>query len=193
MKSNFISLIIGAGIGSLITYIILKEKYEMRLQTEIDSVKEVYSNRKEVIIDDISLEFPTQDEDKDKDDVVDELYKIYPKIIKNQKYAPPLEDDPEVIPPEEFGENEDYEVFSLTYYADKILTDDNIDPIDDINNTVGINALESFGEYEDDVVYVRNDRLKCYYEILRDNDKYSEVIKQLPPKPERKPHEIEDE
>ena len=82
MKSNFISLIIGAGIGSLITYIMLKEKYEMRLQTEIDSVKEVYSNRKEVIIDDISLEFPTQDEDKDKDDVVDELYKIYPKIIK---------------------------------------------------------------------------------------------------------------
>ena len=71
MKSNFISLIIGAGIGSLITYIILKEKYEMRLQTEIDSVKEVYSNRREVIIDDISMEFPTQDEDKDKDDIVD--------------------------------------------------------------------------------------------------------------------------
>ena len=86
MKSNFISLIIGAGIGSLITYIILKEKYEMRLQTEIDSVKEVYSNRREVIIDDISMEFPTQDEDKDKDDIVDKLYEIYPKIIKKQKY-----------------------------------------------------------------------------------------------------------
>ena len=31
-----------------------------------------------------------------------------------------------------------------------------------------------FGEYEDDTVYVVNDRLKCYYEICRDYGNYSD-------------------
>ena len=52
------------------------------------------------------------------------------------------------------------------------LTDDGDFPIDDPEEVVGPDALDSFGEWEDDTVYVRNDTLKCYYEICRDNSEY---------------------
>ena len=81
---------------------------------------------------------------------------------------------PKIIPPEDFGENEDYETISLIYYEDEVLTDDMDEPIDDIENTVGLGYDTHFGEYEDDTVYVVNDRLKCYYEICRDYGNYSD-------------------
>ena len=94
-------------------------------------------------------------------------------------------DKPYVITPEEFGDLDDYETISLTYYADQILADDNDVIVDDIEDVVGFDSLNSFGEYEDDSVFVRNDRLKSDYEILLDQRKYSDVIK-------RRPHEVED-
>ena len=47
--------------------------------------------------------------------------------------------------------------------------------VEDVDNTVGYDSLERFGEYEDDVVYVRNDRLKSDFEILLSLKKYSEI------------------
>jgi hypothetical protein len=101
------------------------------------------------------------------------------------KEEPIIVDKPYVITPEEFGDLDDYETISLTYYADLILADDNDVIVDDIEDVVGFDSLNSFGEYEDDSVFVRNDRLKCDYEILLDQRKYSDVIK-------RRPHEVED-
>ena len=79
-----------------------------------------------------------------------------------------------VIPPESFGEI-GYETESLTYYADKVLVDEIGNVIKDIDNTVGINSLETFGEYEDDSVFVRNDILKKDYEILLDYRTYTDA------------------
>ena len=49
-----------------------------------------------------------------------------------------------------------------------------------MDNVVGLESLAHFGEYEDDSVFVRNDRLKCDYEILLDQRTCSDVIKQRP-------------
>ena len=81
-----------------------------------------------------------------------------------------------MIPPDEFGELDEYETIDLVYYADKVLTDDDDQLVEDINNVVGFSSLESFGVYEDDAVFVRNDRLKCDYEILLDQRNYWDVI-----------------
>jgi hypothetical protein len=96
-----------------------------------------------------------------------------------------INDKPYVISPDEFGEFYDYEKISLTYYADQVLADEDDELVEDIEETVGFESLNAFGEYEDDSVFVRNDRLKCDYEILLDQRKYSDVIK-------RRPHEVED-
>ena len=79
---------------------------------------------------------------------------------------------PYVIAPEESWE-QDYPTITLTYYeGDGVLADDNDKIIDNIDELVGEDFADHFGEYEDDSVYIRNDAFKIYYEILRDYGKY---------------------
>ncbi len=74
------------------------------------------------------------------------------------------------------GENDNYTQISLVYYAgDGVLADDEDEVVEDIEDTVGEDFAEHFGEYEDDSVFIRNDRLRCDYEILRDNRSFSDV------------------
>ena len=82
---------------------------------------------------------------------------------------------PYIIPPEEFDQNPDYEKITLTMYSDGVLTDEYDEVIEDVDDTVGKDSLNHFGEYEDDCVYVRDERTDRDYEILRDNRPYSEV------------------
>ena len=91
-----------------------------------------------------------------------------------------------MISPEEFGEFEEYEKISLTYYSNNILADENNEVIEDVEETIGVDSLTHFGEYEDDSVFVRNDARKCDYEILLDQRSYAEVVKQMP-------HRVEEE
>ena len=81
---------------------------------------------------------------------------------------------PYIITPEEFADGE-YDVKTLNFYSDGILADDEYTIIKDINGYVGNEALNSFGIYEQDVVYVRNDKYKIDYEILFDERKYYDV------------------
>ena len=53
--------------------------------------------------------------------------------------------------------------------------------IDEPKDIVG-DALNHFGEYEEDSVFVRSDPKRCDYEILRDLRSYAEFRSTLPPK-----------
>ena len=96
-----------------------------------------------------------------------------------------IREEPYVITPEEFDPLDDspeaYEKITLTYYADDILADDGDIVVDDVEFVIGSEALESFGEYEEDAVYVRNDKLKTEYEIVRDERNYIDVAADIPP------------
>lgn len=74
---------------------------------------------------------------------------------------------PIVISPDEFGEDETYDKVSLYYYSNGIIADENDEEVEDVDGLIGYSSLETFGEYEDDSVHVRNDGNKTYYEILR--------------------------
>ncbi len=89
---------------------------------------------------------------------------------------------PYVVPPDEYGTFDNFETISLTLYADHILADDDDRQIsqDEIEHTVGSDSLTHFGEYEEDSVFVRNEELKCDYEILLSQKEYSEVLKDKP-------------
>lgn len=84
-------------------------------------------------------------------------------------------DEPYVIKPEIFGEEDDYEEVSLTHYADGVLCDEQDNPIEDVDGLVGADYAEHFGEYEDDSVFIRNDRLQIDFEILADQRNYSDL------------------
>lgn len=175
----------GAVIGTAATWQYFKNKYEKIAQEEIESVKEAFSKK------------PAEEDTKPKeveetdDDEEDELTTYSEEEIAEYVDTASIYSESEgldiltVIPPEEYGEREDYTQFSLTYYADGTLADENNEPVEDVEGLVGFESLKHFGEYEDDSVHVRNNRLKCDIEILYDPRNYSDVIN-------RKPHQVED-
>ena len=202
---NFMIFVLGAAVGSVVTWKYVEKKYEQIAQDEINSVKEVFSKRVAEFTEDTEEVQIKADHAKEKPNIIEYAARLRKQGYTNysdievKEEEPMSVDKPYVIAPEEFGELDDYDTISLTYYADQILADDNDEIIEDIEDVVGFDSLNSFGEYEDDSVFVRNDRLKCDYEILLDQRKYSDVVirsQQMQPhrKPNnKKPHEVEDD
>jgi hypothetical protein len=185
-----LGFIIGAASGATVAWYLLKDKYETLAQEEIDSVKEVFARREQEMKDE-TVKRNVAEGIKDSDRTKPDLKEYAEQLKKNgyTRYSDLSADDegvsdkqtkPYVIPPEQFGDDENYDQISLTYYADGVLADENDEVIDDVEETVGIESLNHFGEYEDDSVFVRNDTRKCDYEILLDQRTYSEVAEEMP-------------
>lgn len=187
--NNFLFFTAGAVIGSVVTWKFVKNKYEQLAQEEIDSVKAAYR--------------PHEDEPEPKvpDNNVESGYvpnktdlNSYSKTLATQKYTDytsakegmanttkPAEevDDmerPYVIAPEDFGELPGYRNVSLLYFNDGVLTDSQYEPVEDTDSLVGLDSLDHFGEYEDDSVFVRNDKYKTDYEILKDPRDFADLL-----------------
>lgn len=181
--SKFIVFAAGVAIGSAVTWKLLKDKYARIAQEEIDSVKETLLGSK-----------PSKEEEPEEDDEVAPAIKRAekPDIREYQAQLQGLgytdyahtnkneikkvvevkdEDAPFVIPPEEFDEN-GYDTRSFTYYADNVLVDEEGIVIENVEELIGTESLDHFGEYEMDSVFVRNNKLKTDFEILRDLDEY---------------------
>lgn len=190
MKGTLSKLIIfaaGAAIGSAVSWKILKTKYEQLAQEEIAEMREyvrekiaemteTHSGEKCIgVTTEPEKEPETYNNISDINEYTSKLrengYTDYSGVSSTdtKKGGNVAVDAPYVISPDEFGEL-DYEMISLTYYANGVLTDDYDEPMDDgeIDETVGHESLCHFGEYEDDSVFVRNEMLKRDYEILRD-------------------------
>lgn len=189
--SSFAIFATGAVVGAAASWYFAKTKYERIAQEEIDSVKEVFSKRAVSEDEPEDTDISSKEEESNMMDYARNLeregYTDYSnpddetvKIVKEERGDEGSK--PYVISPDEFGEVDGYSEISLTYYADNILTDDLDDPIEDVPGTVGFESLNHFGEYEDDSVFVRNDRLKCDYEILLDNRYFADVCKTIPPR-----------
>ena len=185
-----LAFVAGALIGSVVTWKYAKEKYERITQEEVETFKEEYSKRKleqrgkEVSeeIKENSAEYVT----KPKPDLMEYASKIKDlgysedddEPVQNEDVEEEGEamfDGPYVISPDDYDEN-GYETESLTYYADGVLTDSYDVVIDDVDDLVGLESLEHFGEYEDDSVFVRNDDRQIDYEILKDYRNYYDVF-----------------
>ena len=173
----------GAAVGAVVSWKLLKKKYELIAQEEIDSVKEMYSTSEKKDDDIFEVEGVTEESPKSDEEVYESIlesegYTNYSNV-KTEKGGSGFMDKekPYVIPPSEYGEFEEYDTETLTYYADGILTDDQDEIIDDIEGIVGEESLETFGQYENDAVHVRNDALKTDYEILLDIRNFSDAMK----------------
>lgn len=172
------TFIAGAAIGSLVTWKVTKTKYEQIAKEEIESVKEVFTVKKN---EESSEEAETEPEPKSKaQEYVDRLNELKYGDAEDIKEEGVDVMRPYVISPDEFAERDGYDTVSLTYYEDGILTDEEDNPIKDIDTVVGIESLSHFGEYEDDSVFVRNDDLKLDFEILRDVRKYQDIRESMP-------------
>ena len=165
---------VGAAAGVAATWKFFEEKYARIAQEEIDSVKEVFSKRDRKEVQPEKTEPVVEATIKNPKELI-AINKKVSAIIDYSAYSSSQDEKPEepkpyVIPPEAFGELEEegYTNVSLTFCSDQVVIDDNNDILEDVNDVIGFESLSHFGEYEDDAVYVRNDKLHCDYEILLD-------------------------
>ena len=170
----------GAGVGTAISWQFFKNKYKRIADEEIASVKEVFERRHNIeVVSADEIEADSVEENEKEDSEIKTEYKnlannyntITDEINNEEKGGNNMAEGPYVIKPEEF-DTVGYDVVSLTYYADKVLVDEDDNPIEDIDYLVGEDSLDHFGEYEDDSVFVRNDDLKTDFEILLDEASY---------------------
>lgn len=187
-------LLFGGFTGFASAKYLLKEKYRRKSDEDIASVKETYrkvlsemkadepveaaeEKRAEPVV--LSAARVNADRAREKGDV--SQYMHYAKMYGGEEKQIG-KTSPTIITPEEFGEKEGYEQVSLTWYADEVLADMDDHRLDDaeIEQKVGHDAMEHFGEYENDSVFIRNDELKCDYEILMDHRKYADVLEDKP-------------
>lgn len=195
MRASTKMFIFAAGVltGSLCTWYNTKKYYEKIANDEIESMKEWLARRVEEQ-DEKAEEQSSEPAEKPTSPSMKPNLMEYAAMVKDLGYTdysrrteePEKEakedeevdemDRPYVIEPEEFGEC-DYEEVSLTHYADGVLTDEQDNPIEDVDSMVGEDYAEHFGEYEDDSVFVRNDRMQTDFEILADQRNYSDLDK----------------
>ena len=190
----------GLAVGAVAGAVIVKNKVLADAKAEIEEVRDYYrSQRGEVNREEVEEVKEKVEETIDRvQDMIKEHdnkkeHINYNKLVQN--YNPSKNvveyDDPFIIDPSEFGENDDYDTMTLTYFADGVLVDDVDDIVDEPDIVVGLENLKVFEEYGASSVYVRNDIYKTDYEIIRDDWNYSDLKEPVePPVKEKKPHQL---
>lgn len=202
MNKNALYFAAGAIAGALGAWYFAKNKYEKIAREEIQCVTDAFSERLEKLarnsMNDPNVR-PTPEElekeatkpgDRNIIDYASVLakqgYTDYTKFSKDEEEqtedsdATDISNDtaegPVIICPDDYGEIAHYERLSWIYFADRVLTDDDYSLITNYEKWIGAGALEHFGDYEDDAIHVRNDKLKCYIEVVFDSRLYACVV-----------------
>ena len=181
MKNTFkiiLSFCSGGIIGGSFIYFVLNKKFNERIDFEVKSLKEKYLPKGTKKINKKNQSDKKKNNEKKDSTIKIDYSKCYPDNQTSTKELKPEQNScktPVVISPEEFEVEEDYTTIYLTYYADKILADEMDNPVQ-INSTIGEDALNHFGEFEDDILHVRDDKCKIYYEITKDPRTYVSVV-----------------
>lgn len=173
----------GVAVGSLVTWKVMRSRCEKIIREEVDAFANDWSTRmKEPESDYNPCEGDDEWDDDDteeyeNDDYFDDYRHIAGRYTNEEggEEEVPYINGPYVISPEECGASEfGFNVQPLTYYADGILADDwGIEK--DIEETIGEDALDHFGDYAEEVVHVRNEREELDYEVTLDPRRYVDV------------------
>lgn len=234
MKEKIFCFIVGAVVGSAVTYFFVRDNMEQRIEAEVEEVRNTYKaakmqqNASESVSEDSGVrvntltinEYGKPEKNLSEEDIlhleemqasVEEAKQIAAEnakkkadffanqnIINANGYSaepisynlfskPPAAKDihngvdegedlrvmdpaarPYVISPEEFvSEHKEYDKTTLMYFTDGILLEEmSREIIPDIESAIGSESLNHFGEYEDDVVYVRNERISTDFEVI---------------------------
>lgn len=181
MNDKLSSVIIFCGgvfIGGFLTWDFFKTKYEKIADEEIASVKETFEHREPRPDKNYKVEEALKRTDAYINIIDSNSYRNYSNTeIETDKKGGTADMElkqPYVITPEQYEDNVDYTKVSLTWYSDEVLEDDwgNVLDPDDV---IGSDALKTFGQYEKDSVFVRDDDEQIDYEVLLDTRSYKET------------------
>lgn len=195
----------GALAGAAVAARAVRDKYQQEAEEEIAEMREYYrelrkENVEKYLVQNEEAEAEKEENTKDEYDEIVKGYTNYTQYlskaaakyfdtetkenIKEEKEER-TNYEPFIIDVEEFGEDPTYDTATLTYYKDKVLTNDLDDVID--YSVAGEENLKIFDEHPDcKAIYVRDDIYMVDYEILRDPYQYDEYDDF----PDKKPHQL---
>mgnify|MGYP003557829131 CR=1 FL=1 len=181
MNDKLSSVIIFCGgvfIGGFLTWDFFKTKYEKIADEEIASVKETFDHREPRPDKNYKVEEELKGNDAYINIIDSNSYRNYSNTaIETDKKGGTADMElkqPYVITPEQYEDNVDYTKVSLTWYNDEVLEDD-WENVLDPDDVIGSDALKTFGQYEKDSVFVRDDDEQIDYEVLLDTRSYKET------------------
>lgn len=193
---NFIFLIVGATVGSGVTFFITRDRYERKLKAErekmVEEVNEIKSkedeSKDEVLENQISIDDINKKEGKvsdlissykSKDETVDinldrvNFYKdghLVKSLINEEN------NNPYIISHKEF-DTKGYETRYWYLYSDDVLTDEdgNVVTTQEIEYSLGDCLNINWNNWDDEhVIHIRNDNDETDYEIKRVDHDYIE-------------------
>lgn len=191
----------GALAGAAVAARVVRDKYQQEAEEEIAEMRDYYRELRK------NAKSPNEDkmleeDENNKEEKEENTKDEYNKIVKDYTNYTQYNDtetkenkkeekeertnyEPFIIDVEEFGEDPTYDTATLTYYKDKVLTNDLDDVID--YSVAGEENLKIFDEHPDcKVIYVRDDIYMVDYEIIRDPYQYDEYDDF----PDKKPHQL---
>lgn len=191
----------GALAGAAVAARVVREKYQQEAEEEIAEMRNYYRElRKNAKTPDENKMLEEDENNKEEKEEntkneYDEIVKGYTnytqyndietKENKKEEKEERTNYEPFIIDVEEFGEDPTYDTATLTYYKDKVLTNDLDDVID--YSVAGEENLKIFDEHPDcKAIYVRDDIYMVDYEIIRDPYQYDEYDDF----PDKKPHQL---
>lgn len=191
----------GALAGAAVAARVVRDKYQQEAEEEIAEMRDYYRELRK------NAKSPNEDkmleeDENNKEEKEENTKDEYNKIVKDYTNYTQYNDtetkenkkeekeertnyEPFIIDVEEFGEDPTYDTATLTYYKDKVLTNDLDDVID--YSVAGEENLKIFDEHPDcKAIYVRDDIYMVDYEIIRDPYQYDEYDDF----PDKKPHQL---
>ena len=198
----------GALAGAAVAARAVRDKYQQEAEEEIAEMRDYYRElrknaktpNEDTIVEENSEEEKKEENDKNEYDEIVKGYTNYTQYLskaaakyfdtetkenKKEEKEERTNYEPFIIDVEEFGEDPTYDTATLTYYKDKVLTNDLDDVID--YSVAGEENLKIFDEHPDcKAIYVRDDIYMVDYEIIRDPYQYDEYDDF----PDKKPHQL---
>jgi hypothetical protein len=198
----------GALAGAAVAARAVRDKYQQEAEEEIAEMRDYYrelrKNAKtpdeDKIVEEENIKEEKEENDKNEYDEIVKGYTNYTQYLskaaakyfdtetkenKKEEKEERTNYEPFIIDVEEFGEDPTYDTATLTYYKDKVLTNDLDDVID--YSVAGEENLKIFDEHPDcKAIYVRDDIYMVDYEIIRDPYQYDEYDDF----PDKKPHQL---
>ena len=198
----------GALAGAAVAARAVREKYQQEAEEEIAEMRDYYRELRknantpdeDKIVEEENIKEEKEENDKNEYDEIVKGYTNYTQYLskaaakyfdtetkenKKEEKEERTNYEPFIIDVEEFGEDPTYDTATLTYYKDKVLTNDLDDVID--YSVAGEENLKIFDEHPDcKAIYVRDDIYMVDYEILRDPYQYDEYDDF----PDKKPHQL---
>ena len=167
--------------------------FKKYVETKYDFIDDVEEDKTETPqIEEERSEDPVEEQQETIEDISDRYEEILSEMMyKHEKECEEVKemlgdhfisepfdpDKPYRISSDDYMSDGDYDGDEYTYFADGYLTDSTGIPMNDmdIERTVGIGFAEYFDDDSVDEIYIRNERLKMEFSIVRDLDRFEDV------------------